>query len=192
MYFVGNEGRIIHYNGTSWTKIESGTNLNIYDIYGAWNKYSNQWDVIAIASSSQTTENVLLQIQANNTVSSLNTNGLSAFSTGVWFVPQNKYYIVGLGVHQKTLLSDPVWNTYPQATVTNYASSAITGQGINDVFVVGSSCEVVHFNGSTWYNYYKEIPNANGAALGGIDVKGNTVVIVGYIDQQAAAIIGRR
>ena len=35
IYVVGNEGNIAHYNGTSWTKIESGTTLDINDIGGA-------------------------------------------------------------------------------------------------------------------------------------------------------------
>ena len=38
LYGVGGAGTIVHYNGTSWTKIESGTSLNFYDIWGGKNE----------------------------------------------------------------------------------------------------------------------------------------------------------
>ncbi len=34
LYFVGRGGLIIHYNGSSWRKIESGTTVDLTDIYG--------------------------------------------------------------------------------------------------------------------------------------------------------------
>ena len=34
VYGVGNAGTIIHYNGSSWRKIESGTTVDLTDIYG--------------------------------------------------------------------------------------------------------------------------------------------------------------
>lgn len=37
LYVVGNNGNIAHYNGSQWTKIESGTTLDIYDIWGDFN-----------------------------------------------------------------------------------------------------------------------------------------------------------
>jgi hypothetical protein len=192
LYFVCNGGTIIHYNGTSWTKIESGTTLDVHDIYGAYNASSKQWEILAIASNSQTTENALLQINSNNTVTQLNTSGLSAFSTGIWFAPQQQYYVVGSGIHQKSLLSNPTWTVYASGEVTSYASSAIRGQGINDVFVVGSFHEVVHYNGSTWYNYKSEIPYSSGGAFGSVVIKGNTAIIVGYDGAQAVTLIGKR
>jgi hypothetical protein len=165
--------------------------LNVYDIHGAYNSTTKQWEILAIASSSQTTDNALLQILPNNTVVSLSTSGLSAFSTGIWFVPQQRYYIVGSGIHQKALLSNPNWSVYPQGEVTSYHSAGINGQGLNDIIVAGSFFEIAHYNGSTWYNYKKEIPNTNGA-LGGIDLKGNMAIIIGYDGPQAVALIGKR
>src|SRR5574338_470254 len=37
LYVVGNSGNIAHYDGQSWSRILSGTELNINDIYGAYN-----------------------------------------------------------------------------------------------------------------------------------------------------------
>jgi hypothetical protein len=67
----------------------------------------------------------------------------------------------------------------------------VHGQSLNDVFVVGSFLEVVHYNGLSWHNYTNEISPADGALVG-LDIKRNTVAIVGQRNQHALAIIGRR
>ena len=37
LYFVGRKGTIVHYDGQSWQRLESGTDLHIGDIWGAIN-----------------------------------------------------------------------------------------------------------------------------------------------------------
>ena len=37
LYIVGNDGNIAHYNGSSWTKIESGTIVDLFDVWGSPN-----------------------------------------------------------------------------------------------------------------------------------------------------------
>lgn len=99
--------------------------------------------------------------------------------------------MVGAGIHYKTSLLEAAWSSYPSGVVTSYASEGIRGNNANDVFVVGSFFEVVHYNGSTWYNYRNEIPFADGA-LGRVAVKGNLVIAVGLMGQQGVALVGRR
>jgi hypothetical protein len=188
VYAVGNGGGIAHYSSNLWQRVESGTTLPIRDIWGATDPLTSEIQILAVASDDA--EKRLLQIQGT-TVSVLQDTGLSSSLYGIWFVPNKKYYVVGAGIHQKNLLSDAVWSRYASGEVTSYASGGIRGNGINDVFVAGSFFEVVHFNGASWYNYRTEIPFTNGA-LGGIAMKGNLVVAVGLVGQQAVAIIGRR
>lgn len=188
IYFVGRKGSIVHYDGSGFRKIESGTTLDVQDIWGAKNKRTGKWEILAIASNDQ--DKCLLRIQ-NKTVTELLDDNLSNILDGIWFVPNYQYYVVGAGIHYKSKLDDSPWSCYPSGEVTSYQSHDITGNGINDVFVVGSFCEVVHYNGSTWYNYRNEIPFAGGA-LGGVSVKDNLVAIAGHIGREAVVIIGRR
>ncbi|NWG28280.1 MAG: glucosyl transferase, partial [Ignavibacteriaceae bacterium] len=51
LYVVGNNGNIVHYNGTRWSRIESGTELNINDIWGDYNEKTNEWEILAVASN---------------------------------------------------------------------------------------------------------------------------------------------
>jgi hypothetical protein len=190
IYFVGTMGTIVHYNGSSWTKLQSGTTLPINDIWGAQNS-SGQWEILAIASNPDSTANMLLQIHPDNSVSQLSTNGLLPFATGIWFVPEKKYYVVGSGVGQKSSLNDQSWSVYPSGVVTSYASGGVRGSGLNNVFVAGSFFEIVHYNGSSWHNYKDVIPFTDGA-VGSMAVNGDLVVTVGLSGQNAIAIIGKR
>jgi len=190
-YIVGDNGLLAHRDANGvWTKIPTGISFRIFDIWGAQNR-SGEWEVLAIASNQDSTQTALLQIQSNNTVTFLNTDGLSPGTAGVWFEPEQRYYIVGGGIFQKSNLMETTWNGSQPGFPTIYGSWGVRGQGLNDIFVVGSFLEIVHFNGSTWQNYRNEIYSPNGA-LGGISFKENTVAMVGFQNAQAVAIIGRR
>ena len=192
MYFAGRSGSLVRYTQGTWQKLDSGTNLPIHDIWGAKDERTGEWEILAVASSSQSSENRLLQILPNNTVIALDTTGLSSFSRGIWFLPGQRYYIVGSGIHQKKSLGNPVWNRYDPGEVTRYGSATVYGQALNDVFVAGSFLELVHFNGSSWYSYENEIP-FTGGALGGVSIKHDVAIVVGYLnDGKALTIIGRK
>lgn len=189
VYAVGNAGSIVHYDGTSWTKIESGTTLPMRGIWGNPGP-SNDPTIQALAIASDGQDRRLISL--NGTAARfLPDSGLSNFLYDIWFVPGTPYYIVGAGIHWKASLVDPVWQRYPSGEVTSYMSSRIRGSASNDIFVVGSFCEIVHYNGSTWHNYQDELALLNGV-LGGVDVKGNRVIAVGSLGQEALIAVGRR
>lgn len=188
IYIVGDGGSVAFYNGSTWAKIESGTTLSINDIYGAYNSTTRQWEILAVASDDVSKK--LMRIQGTS-VYPVPDDSLSNSLYGVWFVPCEKYYVVGAGIGFKTALDNSPWYVYPSGVVTSYMSGGVRGNNINDVFVAGSFFEIVHFNGSTWRNYRDVIPFANGA-VGHIAVKGNLIITVGLSGQNAVAIIGQR
>lgn len=108
----------------------------------------------------------------------------------VWFVPDRHYYIAGVGIFEKTALSDESWGNHP-LDITNFEISEIRGTGLNDVFAVGSYGEILHFNGVNWKSYQGETGQFYGN-YGCISIKNNLVVSVGYENQQAKILIGQR
>ena len=50
IYFVGNNGNITHYDGSRWQSLESGTTVDIQDIWGALNPQTGEYEILAIAS----------------------------------------------------------------------------------------------------------------------------------------------
>ena len=192
MYVVGNGGNIAHYNGSRWTKIESGTTLDIQDIWGSFNNKTSKFDVIAIASNTYTNDGKEVIQISNGVYKKLPTTGLSAYFEGIWFKPERKYIIVGGGIHIKRIITDSTsWYRYPSGYINNYYSTSVRGNDVNDIIIGGSSGEMVHFNGLNWKNFINEITLTNGGLLG-ISIKENKIATVGYDGGRAVIIVGSR
>jgi len=191
VYAVGTGGHIVHYDGSTWMEIPSGTSLPIWDIWGASDPATGDQTVLCIASDVfQGTGRKLLRIDGM-AVTALSDSGLATTLSGIWFAPDKYYYLVGAGIHWKRGISAAAWNVYEPGEVTSYYSSGIRGLGLNDIFVVGSFMEVVHFNGETWHNYNDVMPTSSGVT-GGLAVTENLVISVGLTGQKAIALVGRR
>ena len=192
LFIVGYGGGIAHYDGKSWTKIESGTTLNIFDIWGDYNKRTQDWELLAVASNYGTGyEKEILQIMVDK-VEKLSTSTTPAMEPllSTWFIPNMQYYVVGAGIYQKRKLSESFWQNN-LFTITTYSTTSICGNGINDVIGVGAYGDVVHYNGVNWKNNYSE-PRLGNGSYGEVKIKGNLVVAVGSNNRNAVILIGKR
>ncbi|MFA6540663.1 MAG: hypothetical protein WCT99_03600 [Bacteroidota bacterium] len=163
MYFAGIEGSIAHYNGSTWTKIESGTNLPFLDIYGATDSKTGEQQILALCSQNHPHERGLYQINGN-TATQLSTYPLNYDLSSVWFVPNKHYYLVGSGMFEKDLLSESNWKN-GEAGVVKYGLTNIRGNNVNDVIAVGSYGEVLHYNGVSWQSYIDQTGVVNGGQV---------------------------
>ncbi len=189
LYIVGNDGLMAHYDGTGWTKIETGTELDIRDIWGAYNNKSGDYEILAVASNMfQNNGYALIKIsdktsqivQAQNLPWSLNT---------IWFSAGKVYYIAGDGLYRS--------NRFPKHWQKNYSlpnlyKNRVRGQDINDLFLVGDFSLISHFNGKSWQNYAKNELHLNAGDFYGLDIKNNLVVSVGINNPESLIIMGTR
>lgn len=189
VYAVGNGGNILYYTGGVWQQLQSGTTVDILDIWGGFNSTTGNEEIICVGSNLDTGEGPKVLSITGSSVSSLSTKGLPWDITGVWFVPGKQYYLVGGGVFQKTTLTDSVWIATSDAV--HFEVGGIRGNNVNDVFTAASFGEVTHYNGSSWHNYSDQLPMLDGG-LGRVAIKGNLVIAVGLAAQQAVALIGKR
>jgi hypothetical protein len=196
VYTVGSIGQIGHYQNGSWQKIASGTSLDIQDIWGANNPASGEEEILAVASDPGVSfDRAILNIQGNM-VTRISDNPIAYTLQGVWFVPGKHYYVVGSGIYEKGLLSDNKWAD-SVLEFTQYYTTCVRGNGVNDVFVGGSFGELLHWNGASWKSYRETTALTNGS-YGSIAVKGNLVVAVGEslepgdLDTKAVITIGHR
>jgi hypothetical protein len=188
MYFVGNTGSIVHYDGTSWTKIESGTSLDIRSIWGAKNTQTGNYEIYATAGNPLISPDRKILHISGNTVESISDSGINWGLNSLWFVPGKQYWIVGDGVWEKhPTLNVSSWSS---KSLSSYTIDAVEGNEINDVFMCGAYGELLHFNGVSWKSYYTQT-NINGAYLS-MAVKGNTVIAVGEKSPQTVMLIGKR
>jgi len=191
-YVVGNEGKIAHYNGSSWRKIESGTDKNIYDIYGDFNPKTNNYGILAVASNRL--ENIkevdVLKIEGYTT-KLINSDPIAQPLLSVWFKANRKYYLVGSGIYTKNKLSEEAWKGYPRE-ISDYMTNSISAQNTNDIIVTGDFNEVLHYNGFSWKSYRgNELPELYGRLLNA-DYKKNLVCIVGQYDSKGIIHIGTK
>jgi hypothetical protein len=170
LYVVGNNGNIAHWDGMKWTKIESGTSTDINDIWGIKYSTSNSSLVLCTVSNRDNLgEYKLLSIFGNITKEYFSLPYTRLY--GVWFNSSRSIYIVGDGAF--------VYKNNFLRTIdlgTNYFLTRVKGNGLNDIYISSSDAKIYHYNGLDW----KEQNNYILGKYEGMDVKGNTIALVGY------------
>lgn len=190
LYIVGTNGSIAHFNGSSWRKIESGTTLDIQDIWGSIDKKNNETEVIAVASNQwKSADRKILKISGINTMT-LSDTPLKYPLSSIYFESDRKYYVAGDGIFEKRLLSDASWHNKP-SDFAQYFIFRTRGSNLNDIVAVGGYGEAVHFNGSSWKSYHDIVGIGYGNYYS-VSIKDKMVVIVGQEYPMAVVAIGKR
>lgn len=189
-YIVGYNGSIAHYDGRDWHKIDSGTDLDVVDIYGAVNPETGCYEILAVASRlGSSLDREILRIDKTN-VKILPDNPISEPLSGIWFVPGRHYFAVGSGIYEKHTLSDKFWTVH-LLDYTTYYTGTVRGNAINDVLVAGSYGEMLHFNGISWKSMMAQTGLTSGS-YGKLAIQGNLAIAVGHDGPEAVIAVGRR
>ena len=189
LYIVGNEGKIAHYSGTNWQRIESGTTLEFMDIYGANNSKTGKQEIIAVSTRNLPLDKAIFKIDGN-TATQISSTPIQWELFSCWFVPNRHYYVVGSGLYEKINLAESNWENAP-LDITHYGTSRIRGSALNDVFVVGAFGEILHYNGFGWKSFLPELGTFSGS-YGSLDIIENLVAITGFESAKAKITIGHR
>ncbi len=174
IYAVGALGKIAHYDGQRWTRIESGTELDIQDIWGAAHPSTGEWEILAVASDYLTNHGTAVLRLRGYLVETLPNQGLPANLSGIWASSPRRWYISGGGVYRSGW-GEWDWRAAGDLNWLGYLEG-IRGNGENDLFVVGHFGAVLHWNGQSWHRY-QELPDDR--IYYGVSVKGDLVVAVG-------------
>ncbi len=185
LYIVGNSGLIAHYDGHSWTKIASGTDLPIQDIYGSKDERTGEYEILCVASRPRYDNGKKLLKIEGNSAEEINSEGLSWSLHGLWFKANRKYIVIGDGYYESVNYNN-IWKRsfeFPRKY-----KRAIAGKRINDILLSGSYDLLAHFNGYSW-KYY-EINT--GGWSNSVDISENIMVSVGSDGREAYIIRGNR
>ncbi|MBI5662000.1 MAG: glucosyl transferase [Ignavibacterium album] len=186
LYAVGNNGNIAHWDGRKWTKIESGTGVDINDVFGVIDPTSNSQKVFcAVSFVLQLGELKILTIGENNKVDSLRWNTGRRVGS-IWSNKGRIVYTSGGGVFHNKI---GYW--VEETAIPLYYTNRIRGNGLNDIFAVGDFALLAHFNGIHW-NVHEEFLRLPATSFNSITVKGNIIAIVGYSGEKALIITGKR
>ncbi len=190
VFIVGNEGSIAYYNGSSWQQLGSRLWPDFHDIQGFINLQTGKTEFLAVSSAAfQIPEEKIVLYYDGTRFHEISNEGLPGTIVSLWFKPGKKYYIVGDGVFYTR---QP--GTFWQADTSHplIFKSAIRGNDINDIIITGGFGLVSHFNGVSWHHYAGSgLPTFYGN-YGAVDLKGNLLVTVGWIGEDAIILRGYR
>ncbi len=160
------------------------------DIYGATNSKTGEQEILAIATQYNALpfQTVIPKIQGTTVTQA---EVLPAVYLSLWFVSAEKYYLSGDGILSKNALSDASWTNISIDTTTKFKAYAIRGANLSDIFVSIGYLDLAYYNGSTWFDYISEIPSGYGS-YSRVAIRGNTVIAVGAVDQNAVLLMGKR
>ena len=194
IYAVGTNGNIVHYDGTNWEKIESGTNLNIIDIWGDKNTFTDKTEIICGAYNQiPRSETDIIRINSDNTTEKLSQIGLGQSYAAVYFKAGLRYYLVGDGLYEKTFKDSTRWfNLNSNRKITSNFMNAIRGNGLNNIIAVGAYGEVLLYNGIRWKSLKNDETSLSNGSYYSVAVKNRTVVAVGFDAAKVIILMGRR
>ncbi len=187
-YVVGNNGNIAHYDGSSWEKIESGTELPFGTIYGDYNEEKGEYEIIVNAFTPMSEPNRVIKYYHlnNGRLTEIDPEYTFPPSGHSWFISGRRYYFAG----SRTLTAANAPKDWEEINFSPPFYSDACGTNFNDVFLVGNYGRVVHYNGVTWKDY--GCPVSFNGWYGKCQAKGNIMVAVGLDSYFARLIIGRR
>ncbi len=176
LYIVGNNGNIAHFNGTSWQKIESGTDLNIQDIWGVPDGNNGFYKYLAA-------DNAMLKINQQNELTRISVDQ-DMILLSIWAKTDKLIYTAGNGVF---LFKNNYWEKIDELEAnTTYR---IKGEELNEIYgIVLPGSTINYFNGYSWYQIYTEQNNR----FWRIDSKGKIVAATGYAGDSAIITIIRK
>jgi len=191
IYFAGLVGNIAHYENGVWTKIESGTDLNINDIWGDYNDKTGEWEILAVAANIyESLDRDIIKIK-NDETELLDEIDITKTISSIWFKTGRKYILgTGSGLYRKTDLNESVWADWFPG-FTQYYILKLRGNDLNDIAGAGGVGELIHFNGLTIISYFNETKLLSGNYYS-ISVKENNIVAVGEDNAKAVITWGKR
>ncbi len=184
-YVVGNKGMMAHYDGTGWTRIETGTELDIRDIWGV------EDHIMVVASNYNSRARRILTLKEKK-FSSLPSTPVSSDISSIWFGPDfRQYYIsTGEGIFHKAVLSASSWRRISFAESSRYYLNRIRGLAGNDIFFVGHYGEVLHYNGLSFRSY--RAYTDRGGVYNSLDVSKERIIAVGHDGRAGVIAVGLR
>ncbi len=172
LYIVGNAGTIVHYNGSTWSKQESGTTIDLRDVWGS----ADGKTVWACGESNNGFASILLKYENNQWKTIWERNGPNSiepygYNVGsVWSKKQAIYITSSNGVFQiKDTISLKMKDNFSEY------SRSLRGNEEYDMLTCGEGGRMWHYNGVDWK---KLLENSN-YFLMGANIKNNIAIAVG-------------
>ena len=178
IFAVGYNGTILHYNGINWQKQESNSDAQLLSVWGI--DGNDVYVVGAKLDNFEPNDTTIYYLYHYNGQSWITINSYIStplFTPGpfgtvsLWGTKKSNLYSVGLGIYQI------IGSNWIKLVSTHAYLKHIYGNNDKNIFAVGQSGLIYHYNGENW----KELTlnEFTGIAFEGVWTDGNQVFIVG-------------
>lgn len=190
IYFTGRTGSIVYNSSGNWYFIDVKERYDFNDVFGITDPKDNSITVFCAGSdygdlfdNDQSFRKAkLIKITNRTKVDSVHWNGKPLIT--LWTNDGKRFYA---GAGEIFSNKRGAW----QKVLTGGGDNIINirGNGMNDIFAVGSFGTILHFNGKTWKAYN----GFGGMHFSTVTVKDNLVVAAGSTNSaQGVVVIGKR
>jgi hypothetical protein len=138
--FAVGYGAIFHYDGSSWSEMDTET---YYDLNGIWGSSSS--DVFAVGATIGGEKGVILHYDGNQWT--LMNSGTHSYLSDIWGNSSSDVFAVG---EKGTILHYDGNNWTSMNSRTDSGLNSIWGSSSADVFAVGEEGTILHYNGNQW------------------------------------------
>jgi len=161
VFFVGRNGRIVHYNGSGFTRMESGTDIRLRSVTGSVDPETGEIRVWA-GGWEDTRRGLVIYydgIEWNKVWDAENPfyQDPNYLDPGSIWAPDHESLVLYVGGRRDGIVvhhGQDIFNDYQILHHENQgAIHDINGNSINDYFLVGDFDNVLHYNGASFRRY---------------------------------------
>lgn len=187
LFGVGSRGTLVHYDGTSWSQMPSGTDVDLLDVWGSADGntvWTCGWEdfkpTILLRLTSQS--GVWNTVWSEQTPAALREDSLSGILTSIWSGDNLRLHIASThGLYKITA------QTKGEANRSSFAGGQflpgfpfrVRGTDNNDMAMIGEYSMIAHYNGYSW-RHYQQFMNPDGR-LRSVATNQNMIVAVGWL-----------
>ena len=167
LYFGGTNGSLTYWNGSTFTKLETGTTKNVIDMWGCG-------DSMLVSFQDE------LKIVGGITIKNYPQSGLSGSIYSIWHdcKEQTMYCITAVSGVMKKENGGSLWLPNSYAPID---AIRVRGVSPSDIYMSGVDGFIGHYNGSNWKSLRTIIPQPENGSVTwwGLSVKKETGAIIG-------------
>ena len=143
LYFAGRGGRLMHFDGTEFRMLNSGTTQDFND---AWTADGTTM-IVANTMDDLSEPQAEILLLGNGKTQIWSDSAMYRGATCLWFHDLDNGIIAGPGIR---VYRDGRWSLF---SPDNRFKWCVRGTDVNDIFVAGNGGYIYHFNGASWHFY---------------------------------------
>jgi len=192
---VGDSGSIVHYDGSGFTRMESGTDIPLLNVTGS----TDGEHVFAVGWDSHRGYSIILELREQTwhtlyyTEDVLPGEGnMGAIDKGTEVFQDTAYFATASGLWKYNYRTgDSGLEEFDY--ILYYGAQEIKVSAINDIAIFTSWARFIHYNGASWHidNTIKNQFGPGNIACETMDRKSDTIAAVGYVYGGLHAFVAR-